>query len=162
MGGLKKTKMATPQAGTEKGKEIRIVTKHVVTTSDLLKNPRALKLLYVISLAPNGISEKALMHLAYYVDKSSNGKLGYNFSLVGSTPVSKELLNDLTTLKYTGLVEVSLKNRKLFLTGLGKEFLNNALERVKDDVDTLKKAFEEAWPKVAPIDVEVSLKVSKR
>ncbi|MEM1850735.1 MAG: hypothetical protein QXD40_06525, partial [Desulfurococcaceae archaeon] len=103
MGGLKKSKAATPQAGTEKGKEIKILTRHVITVSDILKNQRILRLLYLISLATNGISEKALAHLVYSVEKSSNIKLGYNFVLLGDTPVSKDLINDLTSLKYTGL-----------------------------------------------------------
>ncbi|MEM0246580.1 MAG: hypothetical protein QXG15_05195 [Desulfurococcaceae archaeon] len=162
MGGLKKSKAATPQAGTEKGKEIKILTRHVITVSDILKNQRILRLLYLISLAMNGISEKALAHLVYSVEKSSNIKLGYNFVLLGDTPVSKDLINDLTSLKYTGLVEMSTKSRKLVITGLGKEVLDKAAESIQGDVDTLRKAFEEAWPKIAPVDVETTLKATKR
>lgn len=162
MGGLKKTKVATPQTSTEKGKEIRIVTRHIVTASDVAKNPRALKLLYLISLAANGISEKALSHLVYNIEKNSNVNLGYSFALLGDTPVSRDLVNDLTSLKYTGLVEMSLKNRKLVLTGLGKEVLEKAMESIQSDVDALRKAFEETWPKIAPVDVEATLKAKRR
>lgn len=162
MGGLKKSKVATPQTGTEKGKEIKILTRHVVTVSDILKNPRALKLLYLISLAANGISEKALAHLIYSIEKSSDIKIGYNFVLLGDAPVSKDLINDLTSLKYTGLVEMSLKNKKLIVTGLGKEVLNKAMESIQSEIGALRKVFEETWPKVAPVDVEASLRATKR
>lgn len=162
MGGLKKVKTATPQAGTEKGKEIKIVTRHVITASDVLKNPRIVKLLYIISLAQDGISEKALAHLVYSMEKDAGVKLGYNFALLGGSPVSRELLNDLTSLKYTGLVEVSLKNKRLVLTGVGKEALERAVESIQSEVEAINKAFQEAWPKITPIDLEATLKASKR
>lgn len=162
MGGLKKSKVATPQTGAEKGKEIKILTRHVVTVSDILKNQRAVKLLYMISLATNGISEKALAHLIYSIEKNSDVKLGYNFVLLGDTPVSKDLINDLTSLKYTGLVEMSLKNKKLVVTGLGKEVLNKAMESIQSEVSALRKVFEETWPKIAPVDVEATLRATRR
>lgn len=162
MGGLKKQKVATPQSGAEKGKEIKIITKPVVTVSDIMKNSRALKLLYLISLTNNGISEKALTFLVYNIEKGTSIRLGYSFVTVGDIPVSKELNNDLTSLKYTGLVEVSLKNKKLIVTGIGKETLDKAVNIIQGDVETLRKVFEEVWPKVAPIDVEASLKATKR
>jgi hypothetical protein len=164
VGGLKKPKISSQQAATsgEKGKEIRIVTRHVVTVNDVVKNPRLIKLLYLISLSNNGLSEKALSHLVYNIEKEQKGRFGYEFTLVGDTPVSKELLNDLTTLKYTGLVEVSIKNRKLYVTSGGREILDKIIESIKTDIDALKKSFEETWPKIAPIDVEAGLKASKR
>ncbi|MEM0001540.1 MAG: hypothetical protein QXS24_05985 [Desulfurococcaceae archaeon] len=162
MGGLKKAKVASTQTGQEKGKEIKIVSRSVVTVADIMKNQRALKLLYLISLATNGISEKALAHLVYSMEKDSNVKLGYNFVVIGDTPVSKELTNELTTLKYTGLVEVSLKNKKLYITGQGKEVLDKAASIIQDSIDGLRKVFEEIWPKIAPVDVEASLKAVKR
>jgi len=162
MGGLKKSKEASTHTGQEKGKEIRIVTKPVVTVADIMKNQRAIKLLYLISLASSGISEKALAHLVYGIEKNTNSKLGYNFVVLGDTPVSKELINELTSLKYTGLVEVSLKNKKLYITSQGKEVLDKSLNTIQGSIDDLKKAFEEIWPKIAPIDVEASLKAVKR
>ncbi len=164
MGGLKKPKVSgQQQAGSsEKGKEIRIVAKPVVTVNDVVKNPRAIKLLYIVSLASSGISEKALANLVYLIDKEKGKLFGYNYTLIGDTPTSKELLNDLTSLKYTGLVELSLKNKKLYITSSGKEVLEKTIESIKSDVEELRKAYEEIWPRVAPIDVEAGLKASKR
>lgn len=159
MGGLKKPKTATPQSGTEKGKEIRIVTRHVITISEVEKNPRLLKLLYVISLAKNGISEKGLAHILHYM-MGSGVNLGYKFSIIGGVPTSRDLLNDLVALKYTGLVEV-LANKKLQVTGQGKELLEKIVSNMAGDFEVIKKAFEENWPKVVPIDVEVSLRAQK-
>lgn len=156
MGGLKKTKVATPQAGTEKGKEIRIVTKHVYTVSDVEKNPRLLKLLYVISLNKEGVSEKALAHVLHYMN-SSGVNTGYKFTVIGGVPVSRDLLSDITILKYTGLVEVDA-SKKLRVTGQGKDLLDKVASNMQAELETLKKSFEENWGKVVPIDVEVSLK----
>jgi hypothetical protein len=58
MGGLKKQKVATPVSGAEKSKDVKIITRHVVTLSEVEKNPRLVTLLYIVSLAKNGISEK--------------------------------------------------------------------------------------------------------
>lgn len=156
MGGLKKAKVATPQAGTEKGKEIRIVTKHVYTVSDVEKNPRLIKLLYVISLAKEGMSEKALTYVLHHMT-DSGVNTGYKFIVVGGVPVSRELLNDLTILKYTGLVELD-SAKKLRVTGSGKDLLDKMMPSIQSELDVIKKAFEENWNKVIPIDVEVSLK----
>lgn len=160
MGGLKKTKVATPQSGTEKGKEIKIITKHVVTVSDVEKNPRLLKLLYVISLPKDGISEKGLVCVLYHMSEK-NSNVGYRFNVIGGNPVSKDLLNDLTYLKYTGLVEVT-EHRKLRVTGMGKEILDKVSANMQREFDELKKLFEENWSKVLPVDVEISLKARKR
>ncbi|MEM4542186.1 MAG: hypothetical protein QW159_03470 [Desulfurococcaceae archaeon] len=160
MGGLKKTKVATTQTGGEKGKEIRIVTKHVVTVSDVEKNPRLVKLLYVLSIPRDGISEKGLTYVLYYMSEK-NKSIGYTFTTVGGTPVSRDLMNDLTLLKYTGLVEVD-ESKKLRVTGMGKELLDKVSQKMLSDFEELRKLFEENWPKVLPIDVEVSLKSRKR
>ncbi|MGC8982861.1 MAG: hypothetical protein ACP5KA_03805 [Desulfurococcaceae archaeon] len=158
MGGLKKPKVATPTGGSEK--EIRIVTRHVFTAADVEKNPRLVKLLYVISLCKDGVSEKGLAHLLNHM-ASLNAGLGYKFDVIGGVPVSRELMNDLTVLKYTGLVEV-LGNRKLRATSAGRELLEKVAPKLQGELEAIKKAFEESWPKVVPIDVEVSLKAQRR
>jgi len=160
MGGLKKQKVATPTSSAEKSKEVKIVTKHVVTPSDIEKNPRLITLLYIISLARNGISEKALVNLLYSM-RESGVNLGYNFIVLGNTPTSKDLLGDLTLLKYAGLVEVS-ENKKLLITSLGKELLSKTLALLGDQESAIKKLYETLYPKVAPIDVEIDLKSRSR
>lgn len=160
MGGLKKQKVATPTTGSEKGKEVKIVTRHVVTLSDVEKNPRLLTLLYIISLAKNGISEKALVNLLYLM-KENGLNLGYSFVVIGNTPSSKDLLGDLTVLKYTGLVEVA-GNKKLVVTSLGKELLSKVASVISAQEDTIKKLYEVLYPKVVPVDVEIDLKSRAR
>ncbi|AFL66030.1 hypothetical protein [Desulfurococcus amylolyticus] len=145
--------------GAEKGKEIKIVTKHVVTPSDLEKNPRAVKLLYIISLS-NGISEKALMSLLYLM--TQNGyDLGYSFTLLTQSPTSRDVLNELTMLKYLGFVEVGA-NKKLIISSAGKEFLEAHLNIVGGDAETIKKLFSDLKPKIQPLDVEVDVKTKRR
>ncbi len=160
MGGLKKQKVATPTSSTEKSKEVKIITKHVVTPSDIEKNPRLVTLLYVMSLAKNGISEKALVNLIYLM-RESGVNLGYNFTVLGNMPTSRDLLGDLTLLKYAGLVEVS-ENKKLLITSLGKELLGKASSLLGEQESAIKNLYETLYPKVAPIDVEIDLKSKSR
>ena len=160
MGGLKKQKVATPVSGSEKSKEVKIITKHVVTLSEVEKNPRLLTLLYIISLAKNGISEKALVNLIYYM-RESGLNLGYNFIVISSTPTSRELLGDLTLLKYTGLVEVS-QNKKLVVTSLGREVLSKVSPAISNQEDFIKKLYETLYPRIVPVDVEIDLKSRSR
>ncbi len=160
MGGLKKQKVATPVTGSEKSKDVKIVTRHVITLSDVEKNQRLLTLLYIISLAKNGISEKALVSLLYLM-RENGLNLGYNFVVLGNAPSSRDLLGDLTILKYTGLVEVS-DNKKLVVTSLGRELLSKVASVISPHEDAIKKLYEALYPKVAPFDVEIDLKSRSR
>mgnify|MGYP000268169558 CR=1 FL=1 len=140
---------------SSKSKEIKIVTRHVITLSDVEKDPRKIKLLYIISEF-GGISEKALQYLLYEM-KQAGYELGYNFTVVGRVPTSKELFNDLLALKYTGLVETN-PVRKLVLSSLGKEVLDKETQSISDEErNTIKKLIEELRVKVKPIDVEVEM-----
>jgi hypothetical protein len=160
VGGLKKQKVATPVSGAEKSKDVKIVTRHVVTLSEVEKNPRLVTLLYIVSLAKSGISEKALVNLVYLM-RENGFNLGYNFVVVGNTPTSKDLLGDLTLLKYIGLVEVA-GNKKLVVTSLGRELLSKVAPVISSQEDTIKKLYEALYPKVAPVDVEIDLKSRAR
>lgn len=160
MGGLKKQKVATPVSGAEKSKDVKIVTRHVVTLSEVEKNPRLVTLLYIVSLAKSGISEKALVNLVYLM-RENGFNLGYNFVVVGNTPTSRDLLGDLTLLKYIGLVEVA-GNKKLVVTSLGRELLSKVVPVISSQEDTIKKLYEALYPKVAPVDVEIDLKSRAR
>jgi hypothetical protein len=160
VGGLKKQKVATPVSGAEKSKDVKIVTRHVVTLSEVEKNPRLVTLLYIVSLAKSGISEKALVNLVYLM-RENGFNLGYNFVVVGNTPTSRDLLGDLTLLKYIGLVEVA-GNKKLVVTSLGRELLSKVVPVISSQEDTIKKLYEALYPKVAPVDVEIDLKSRAR
>ncbi|MEM1864320.1 MAG: hypothetical protein QXN10_05415 [Desulfurococcaceae archaeon] len=143
---------------TEKSKEIKIVSKQVVTLSDIEKNPRLIKLLYIISLT-NGISEKALIQLLYLM-KENGLDLNYRFINIANMISSKDVLNELVMLKYAGLIEVI--HRKIAITGLGKEFLSKKLDKLGNDAEVLKKLYSELKPKIAPIDVEIDIKARRK
>jgi hypothetical protein len=148
------------QPATEKSKEVKIIVKQVFTLSDIEKNPRALKLLYVINNM-GSISEKALQYLLYYM-RESGVDFKYAFTTIGGVPSSRELLNEILSLKYVGLIE-SLPNRKIVLTGLGKEFLASHLNALsEEEKNLLNKALEDVKPKIVPIDAEVDIKLKRQ
>ncbi|NPA98450.1 MAG: hypothetical protein GXO43_03630 [Crenarchaeota archaeon] len=139
-----------------KSKELKIVTRHVITIDDIKKDPRKVKLLYIINVT-GGISEKALQYLLYYM-KEEGYDLGYKFVMLGTVPSSKEVLNDTLALRYVGLLETNPR-RKLVVTSLGKEFLDKEGDKYlnDDEKDQIKKLVEELRVKIAPIDAEVEL-----
>jgi hypothetical protein len=152
------SKPQQPQA--TKGKELKIVTRHVVSLTDVEKNPRLIKLLYITSLFKD-ISEKALLHLLYYM-RQNGYDLGYNFIVIGQTPTSKDVSSDLAVLKYLGLLEVNEK-KKLVTSSLGKEFIAKHLETtLKNEKEAIDKLVNELKVKIAPIDAEVEIKVKRR
>jgi len=150
--------MSKPTSG--KTKELKIITRHVITIDDIKKDPRKVKLLYIISEI-GSISEKALQYLLYYM-KENGYDLGYYFVLLGQTPSSKELLNDTLALRYVGLLETNPR-KKLVVTSLGKEFLDKNSNIIPDEEkDQIKKLIEELRIKIAPIDAEVELRAGPR
>jgi len=156
--GVSVSKPQQPQA--TKGKELKIVTRHVVSLTDVEKNPRLIKLLYITSLFKD-ISEKALLHLLYYM-RQNGYDLGYNFVVIGQTPTSKDVSSDLAVLKYLGLLEVNEK-KKLVISSLGKEFIDKHLETtLKNEKEAIDKLVNELKVKIAPIDAEVEIKVKRR
>ncbi len=139
-----------------KSKELKIITRHVITIDDIKKDPRKVKLLHIISVT-GGISEKALQYLLYYM-KEEGYDLGYKFVMLGTVPSSKEILNDTLALRYVGLLETNPR-RKLVVTSLGKEFLEKEGSKYinDDEKDQIRKLVEELRVKIAPIDAEVEL-----
>lgn len=151
--------LSKPQTGSTKSKEVKIVTRQVVTLSDVAKEPRRLKLLYVISIY-GPITEKALNQLLHEL-KDKGIDLKYSFINVGKTPISRDLVNDITMLKYTGLVEVN-NSRKLTLSSLGKEFLEKNLGLISEvEREALKNAVNELKPKIKATDLEIEIKFRK-
>lgn len=139
----------------QKTKELRIVTKHVITL-DVVKNDlRKQKLLNIIN-AYGEVSEKALTHLIYLLKTEKGFDLNYNFTLIAGVPSSKGIKEDLMALLYVGLLEVNPRNRKIRLTSLGKEFLaNNPLP--EDLAKNITNLVNELKTKVVSYDVEVDL-----
>lgn len=151
------SKSKDKEAGTStRSKEIKIITRQVVTLDDIKREPNKVKLLYIISLFGE-ISDKALNYLICEM-KNRGYDLGYSFTSIGNIPSSRELYNDLIALKYTGLVETSI-SRKNILSSLGKEFLDKYSNIIPDqEREVIKKLIDELRMKVKPIDLEVELR----
>ncbi len=143
------------KSSASKSKELKIITRHVITIKDIEKDPRKIKLLYIINQV-GGISEKALQYLIYYM-KEKGYDLGYSFVMLGDMPSSKGVINDTLALRYVGLAETNPR-RKIVTTSLGKEFLDKHKDVIPDEEkDEIKKLAEELRPHIAPIDAEVEV-----
>ncbi len=142
-----------------KSKELKIITKHVVTIDDVAKDPRKLKLLYLIN-ALEEISEKALQYLVYWLKTEKQLDLGYEFLVIGNVPSSKELKTDIVALLYVGALETNPRNKKLRVTSVGKELLEKTVtENMKPEFDRVVAAAKELEAKVKSIDAEVELTI---
>ena len=143
-----------------KGKELKIVTIHVITRDKVLANERQVALLYLIDkFGP--LHEKTLMDLVKNIQELGYD-MGYQFTVIGRYPYSPELKNDLTALMYVGFVETEPgMYRKLRTTSDGKD----ALEKAKVPqglVDAVNKNFEDLRNKASMIDGELDLEIRKR
>ncbi len=113
-------------------KELKIVTRPVVTVEAVKRDKRKLTLLHIINEIGE-ISEKAVTQLLYKMKEEKGLDLGYNFYLIADTPNSKDIQEDIRVLLYLGLIESDPISRKLRLTSLGKEFLDAEGKRVPED-----------------------------
>ena len=133
-------------------KEIKIVTRPVVTIDAIKRDSRKLKLLHIIDMIGQ-ISEKGLTQLIYKLKDDKGIDLGYKFFSIAGMPNSKELLEDIKVLLYLGLVESDLISRKLRLTSLGKEFLSSEGDRVsKEYLENISNALEELKTYIQSLD----------
>lgn len=143
------------KSGSGKSKELKIITRHVITEKDIENDPRKIKLLFIIQEV-GGISEKALQYLLYYM-REKGYDLGYNFVMLGTMPSSKEIINDTLALRYVGFAETNPR-RKLVVTSLGKEFLEKHKNVIsEEEKEQIKKLIEELRIQIAPIDAEVEV-----
>jgi hypothetical protein len=121
-------------------KEIKIVTRPVVTLDDVSRDLRKVSLLEVVR-SLGEVSERGLIS-SLYILKSEVGKdLGYQFQVIGSSVSSREVLEDVRVLLYLGLLEVS-PNRKLRLTSLGREFLEKLSGGLRERLEDIAKSVE--------------------
>lgn len=144
--------MSAPQ----KSKELKVFSKQVITIDQIKKDVRKLKLLRIIDVLEE-ISEKALTHLIYLIQKEKGIDLGYKFFLVAGNPSSKQLLDDIFALLYVGLIETNPRNKKLRLTSIGKEFLEQVTTIPEEEFSPIKSAIEELKSKIQLVDAEVEL-----
>ncbi len=157
MGGSRpRLKKKEPVAGTKR--ELVIIARPAVTLEQVKTDERKRKLLTVLQALEKlkGIYERSLAHLLYWLKTEKGIDLGYDFLLVGDTPTSKQLREDIVALLYVGLVESDPITKKLRITNEGKELLKT----VGIDEEFYKKveeAIEEYKPKLTTIEAQIEL-----
>lgn len=148
-----------PQTETTRSKEVKIIARQVITLDDVAKDSRKLKLLYTLS-EYGPISEKTVYNLIYEL-KNKGIDLNYEFYTIAKNLTSRDLSNDLLSLKYTGLVEVDNRKR-IVVSTLGKEFLNNNIGKIpEEERNNIRTIINEIKPKLKATDLEVEAKLRK-
>ncbi|MET1128018.1 MAG: hypothetical protein ABWW70_01720 [Thermoproteota archaeon] len=145
-----------PVGGTKK--ELVIVTRPAVTPSQIEQDERKRNLLLLLSSMEEqgGVYERSLAHLVYWLQSEKGIDLGYNFTLVGDLPTSKELKEDLIALLYVGYAETDPRTKKIRISSDGKEFLSK-VGYDKNFYEQLRAAVDELRPKIAAIDMQIEL-----
>lgn len=136
-----------------KSKELRIVTRPVITIDAVKSNKRAVKLLLLISEL-GGATEKAIAHVVKEL-KASGLDLGYNIVEIAGIPTSKELRDDITAMLYVGLLESS-PGKKLSLTSQGKELMGQ-IQVDQAFASMLKEKLPEVKTRLATVLAEADL-----
>jgi hypothetical protein len=147
------------QPGSQtKSKELKLVTKQVVTSDSVKEDKRKLQLLYLISNF-DGISEKALLYAISEL-KNKGLDLGYNIVTLGNNVTSPQVKDDLTALLYLGLLEND-QAKTLKVSSNGKDFLesNPVDEAFKNQLTSLIQELKE---KIKAIDEEQRLRSRRR
>jgi len=147
------------QPGSQtKSKELKLVTKQVVTSDSVKEDKRKLQLLYLISNF-DGISEKALIYTISEL-KNKGLDLGYNIVTLGNNVTSPQVKDDLTALLYLGLLEND-QAKMLKVSSNGKDFLesNPVDEAFKNQLTSLIQELKE---KIKAIDEEQRLRSRRR
>jgi hypothetical protein len=147
------------QPGSQtKSKELKLVTKQVVTPDSVKEDKRKLQLLYLISNF-DGISEKALLYAISEL-KNRGLDLGYNIVTLGNNVTSPQVKDDLTALLYLGLLEID-QAKTLKVSSNGKDFLesNPVDEAFKNQLTSLIQELKE---KIKAIDEEQRLRSRRR
>ncbi|MCQ4342861.1 MAG: hypothetical protein RXN77_05060 [Sulfolobaceae archaeon] len=149
--------MSQPGSQT-KSKELKLVTKQVVTSDSVREDKRKLQLLYLISNF-DGISEKALLYAISEL-KNKGLDLGYNIVTLGNNVTSPQVKDDLTALLYLGLLEND-QAKMLKVSSNGKDFLesNPVDEAFKNQLTSLIQELKE---KIKAIDEEQRLRSRRR
>lgn len=149
--------MSQPGSQT-KSKELKLVTKQVVTPDSVKEDKRKLQLLYLISNF-DGISEKALLYAISEL-KNRGLDLGYNIVTLGNNVTSPQVKDDLTALLYLGLLEID-QAKTLKVSSNGKDFLesNPVDEAFKNQLTSLIQELKE---KIKAIDEEQRLRSRRR
>ncbi|AOL16162.1 hypothetical protein BFU36_04895 [Sulfolobus sp. A20] len=144
------------QPGQQKSKELKTVSKQVITPSVLNEDKRKLQLLYIIKQVSK-LTEKSIITLLYEL-KQKGIDLGYQFNIIGNNVFSPMIKEDLTSLLYLGLIEIDSINKKISVSNNGLEVLEkNQLD--EEFKNKLNQAINEIKTKIIAIDEEYNLKL---
>ncbi|AWR97321.1 hypothetical protein DFR86_07005 [Acidianus sulfidivorans JP7] len=149
--------MSQPGSST-KTKELKSVSKQVISPSVLKEDKRKLNLLYIIK-ALGSISERAIIALLY--EASQKGlNLGYEFNVIGNNVFSPSLKEDITSLLYLGYIETDPTNKKIKISSNGEEALEQNKSSIDENFKTqLNQILSELKTKITALDEEYTLKL---
>lgn len=138
-------------------KELKIVTRPVVTIDAVKRDLKKMRLLHIVKLMEQ-VSERGLTMLLYKLRDVKDFDLGYRFIVINNIPNSKDLLEDVRVLLYLGLLETDLVTRRLKLTSAGREFLDKEGGVIGDEeLSKLKEMIEELKPAIRSEDTATEM-----
>jgi hypothetical protein len=146
------------QPGSSKTKELKMVSKQVITKSSLKEDRNKLKLLQLIKMF-SPISERSLQLLVYEL-KQRGVEVDYSFTNIAGNITSLNLREDLTALLYLGLVENDPVDKRLKLTGDGEQVVTELIKEPEFE-EKAKQLAADLKPKIQAIDQEENLKMRK-
>ncbi|ARM75966.1 hypothetical protein [Acidianus manzaensis] len=150
--------MSQSGPSSTKTKELKNVSKQVISPTVLKEDKRKLQLLYIIK-SIGSISERAIIALLY--DASQKGlNLGYEFNVIGNNVFSPTLKEDITSLLYLGYIETDPANKKLKISSNGEEALEENKTNIDDNFkNQLNQILSELKAKITALDEEYTLKL---
>ena len=109
------------QPNQQKSKDLKIVSKQVISPNVINEDKRKLQLLYILKQV-NKLTEKSIILLLYEL-KQKGIDLGYQFNVIGNNVFSSMIKEDLTSLLYLGLIENDPISKKISVSNNGIEVL---------------------------------------
>ncbi|ACP38674.1 MAG: DUF1411 domain-containing protein [Saccharolobus sp.] len=144
------------QPGQQKSKDVKMVSKQVISTNIINEDKRKLQLLYIIRQIGK-LTEKSIIMLLYEL-KQKGVDLGYQFNVIGNNVFSLMAKEDLTSLLYLGLIENDPVSKKIGISNNGIEILDKT--QIEEDFkNKVAQALNEIKTKILAYDEEYNLKI---
>ncbi|ACP46306.1 conserved hypothetical protein [Sulfolobus islandicus Y.G.57.14] len=144
------------QPGQQKSKDVKMVSKQVISTNIINEDKRKLQLLYIIRQIGK-LTEKSIIMLLYEL-KQKGVDIGYQFNVIGNNVFSLMAKEDLTSLLYLGLIENDPVSKKIGISNNGIEILDKT--QIEEDFkNKVAQALNEIKTKILAYDEEYNLKI---
>jgi len=144
------------QPGQQKSKDVKMVSKQVISTNIINEDKRKLQLLYIIRQIGK-LTEKSIIMLLYEL-KQKGVDIGYQFNVIGNNVFSLMAKEDLTSLLYLGLIENDPVSKKIGISNNGIEILDKT--QIEEDFkNKVVQALNEIKTKILAYDEEYNLKI---